>query len=189
MRFPVFLDANVLYPASLVDTLLRLGEAEVIRPHWSPDVMDELERNLAERIGTDKALKRRQTMEAAFPEAAVVGYDGIVDGMDNDPKDRHVLAAAVYSDCEVVVTFNTKHFPVEALAPHGLVAVHPDDFLLDQLDLYPQAVRHALVRQAADTARPKLTLLQLIEHFEKIELRGFAAELRRRWPDIAGQRA
>lgn len=185
MRFPVFLDTNVLYPASLADTLLRLAESDVIRPHWSADVMTELERNLALRLTPEKAAKRCRAMEAAFPEAMVTGYEGIVDGMENDPKDRHVLAAAVHSDCEVIVTFNTKDFPDAALTPHDLAAVHPDDFLLDQLDLYPQAVRRALERQAAETARPRLTLLQLIEHFEKIELRGFAAELRRRWPDLA----
>lgn len=187
MRFPVFLDANALYPASLADTLLRLGEAEVIRPHWSHDVMDELERSLAKAIGVDRARKRRLTMEAAFPEAMVTGYDRMVDGMENDPKDRHVLAAAVHSDCELIVTFNVKHFPEDALAGHDLVAVHPDEFLLDQLDLYPQAVERTLMRQAAATARPTLTPLRLIESFEKIRLMGFAAELRRRLPDLSGQ--
>ena len=185
MRFPVFLDTNVLYPASLADTLLRLAESDVIRPHWSVDVMTELERNLARRITDSGAARRCRTMEAAFPEAMVTGYAGMVDGMENDPKDRHVLAAAVHSDCEVIVTFNTKDFPARALEPHDLVAVHPDDFLLDQLDLYPQAVRRSLERQASLTARPRLTLLQLIEHLERIELRGFSAELRRRWPDLA----
>lgn len=126
-------------------------------------------------------------MEAAFPEAMVTGYEGIVGGMENDPKDRHVLAAAVHSRCEVIVTFNTVDFPVAALAPHDIAAVHPDDFLLDQLDLYPQALRQSLERQAAATARPSLTLLQLLKRFERIELRGFAAELRRRWPDLAPQ--
>lgn len=185
MRFPVFLDTNVLYPASLADTLLRLSELDVIRPHWSKDVMDELERNLADRVGVRKAQRRRQTMEKAFPEAMVTGYEDMIEVMGNDPKDRHVLAAAVHSDCELVVTFNTKDFPDEALAPHDLVAVHPDDFLLDQLDLYSGLVMMALVRQAAETARPNLTPLQLIEYFEKLQLKGFAAMLRRIWPDFS----
>jgi len=159
----------------------------VIRPHWSSDVMNELERNLAERVSAEKARKRRLTMEAAFPEAMVTGYDGIIDGMENDPKDRHVLAAAVHSDCELIVTFNTRHFPAEAVAYHGLEAVHPDGFLLDQLDLYPDALEWTLVRQAAETARPSLTPLHVIGQFEKIGLDGFAAELRRRMPHLFGE--
>lgn len=185
MRFPVFLDTNVLYPPSLADTLLRLGEAEVIRPHWSPDVLDELERNLAEVITAEKAHRRRVTMEAAFPDATVSGYESMIDSMANHRKDRHVLAAAVHSHCEVIVTFNLKDFPSSALAPHGITAVHPDEFLLDQLDLYPQSVGSVLVRQAAKTARPRLTLLQILASLERISLPGFAAEVRRRWPEIA----
>lgn len=137
MRFPVFLDTNVLYPVSLADTLLRLAEVDVIRPHWSADVMEELVRNLAHRISEDKASKRGKAMATAFPEAMVTGYENLIGGMTNEPKDRHVLAAAVHSDCEVIVTFNTSDFPPDSLSPHSLVAVRPDEFLLDQLDLYP----------------------------------------------------
>lgn len=185
MHFPVFLDTNVLYPVSLADTILRLGESEVVRPHWSVDVMEELQRNLATAIGEERARNRRLAMETAFPAAMVSGYEAMVDSMANDPKDRHVLAAAVHSDCEVIVTFDAAGFAPDVLNGHGLVAVHPDDFLLDQLDLYPQVVRHSLLRQSAATARPHLTLLELIEHFERTTLSGFAAELRRRWPDLS----
>ena len=99
MHFPVFLDTNVLYPASLTDTVLRLAEEEVCRPHWSRHVMEELERNLATAIGSERAAKRCRTMENAFPEAMVAGYESMIGAMENDPKDRHVLAAAVHAGC------------------------------------------------------------------------------------------
>ena len=104
--------------------------------------------------------------------------------MECDPKDRHVLAAAVHSECQVVVTYNLKDFPPEAMSKHQLEAVHPDVFLLDQLDLYPEAVYAALRNQSTESARPKLTALQLMASFETLELKGFAAELRRRWPNL-----
>ena len=173
MHFPVFLD-----------TILRLCEADVVRPHWSRGILDEVERNLALQIGIDKARQRLARMETAFPSAMVSGHEGMVEAMANDPKDRHVLAAAVHSECEVIVTFNLVDFPAEVLKPHGLVAVSPDAFLLDQLDLYPQVVRRSLVRQSAATARPSLTLSQMTAHLERIGLAEFAAELRRRWPDL-----
>lgn len=47
----------------------------------------------------------------SFPDATVAGYELLVDGMTNDPKDRHVLAAAVRANAEVVVTFNIRDFP------------------------------------------------------------------------------
>ena len=98
------------------------------------------------------------------------------------------MAAAVHSDCQVVVTYNLKDFPTLVMTRHQLEAVHPDTFLLDQLDLYPEAVAHALLRQSADSARPRLTPLQLMASFEKLELKDFAAELRRRWPNLESGR-
>jgi predicted nucleic acid-binding protein len=186
VHFPVFLDTCVLYPIVLTDTLLRVAEQQVFRPYWSPDVMVELQRNLGEvaQVGRDGARRRIEAMNRAFPDATVTGYEALINGMECDPKDRHVMAAAVHSECQVVVTYNLKDFPPEAMANHHLEAVHPDVFLLDQLDLYPEAVYAALRNQATESARPKLTALQLMASFEKLELKGLAAELRRRWPNL-----
>lgn len=110
MAFPVFLDTCALYPATLADLLLRVAERGAYRPHWSADVLSELERNLAKIPSvTEEAARRRvSAMGMAFPDAAVTGYQSLIDGMTCDPKDRHVLAAAVHSDCQLIVTFNVR---------------------------------------------------------------------------------
>lgn len=95
------------------------------------------------------------------------------------------MAAAVHSECQIVVTYNLKDFPASEMQKHQLEAVHPDGFLVDQLDLYPEEVVHALWRQSAESARPHLTPLRLMASLEKLELRDFVAELRRRWPNLA----
>lgn len=156
MAFPAFLDTNVLYGAVLADTLLRVAEAGAYRPHWSADVLAELSRNLVLRAGLslDKADRRIQQMEQAFPDASVAGYGGLIDGLGCDPKDRHVLAAAIHGGCQVIVTFNIKDFPPESVEDFGITVVHPQDFLLDQLDLYPRLVHEALQAQAATSRRP-----------------------------------
>lgn len=186
MHFPVFLDTCVLYPIVLTDTLLRVAEQQVFRPYWSEDVMEELQRNLGQvpQVGPDASRRRIRAVNRAFPDATVTGYEALIHGMECDPKDRHVMAAAVHSECQIVVTYNIKDFPPEAMAQHQLEVVHPDTFLLDQLDLYPEAVYVALRQQSTESARPRLTALQLIASFEKLELKGFAAELRRRWPNL-----
>jgi predicted nucleic acid-binding protein len=47
-------------------------------------------------------------MRTSFPDASVTGHETLIDGMRNDPKDRHVLAAAVRGNAEVIVTFNLR---------------------------------------------------------------------------------
>jgi predicted nucleic acid-binding protein len=106
VSFPALLDTCVLYPAYLCDTLLRLAEAAAYRPLWSAEVLAELRRNLVERgIPIERVDRRLAHMTRSFPDALVTGYESLVDGMTNDPKDRHVLAAAVRAGAEVLVTF------------------------------------------------------------------------------------
>jgi predicted nucleic acid-binding protein len=150
--FPAFLDTCTLYGAYLCDSLLRLAEAGTYRPLWSADVLDELERVLVARgLPADAVKYRLGEMRGAFPGAEVRGYENIVETMICDPKDRHVLAAAVRSDAAVLVTFNLDDFPDVSTAAYDITVVHPDDFLLDQLDLYPGYTVAALRDQHAAT--------------------------------------
>jgi predicted nucleic acid-binding protein len=178
--FPAFLDTCVLYPAYLADTLLRLAEASAYRPLWSADVLSELRRNVIERgIPPDKVDRRITLMARSFPDALVTGYESLVEGMANDPKDRHVLAAAVRANAEVLVTFNVKDFPEQALKPYDVVAVHPDEFLLDQLDLYPGLTTAVLRQQGASYRREPTTVSGVLVLLERTGVPRFAAEMRR----------
>jgi len=182
MAFPVFLDTCVLYPGTLCDLILRIAEMGAFRPHWSQDVLDELLRNLAklESVGEEGARRRVGAMTTAFPEASITGHERLTPGMGCDPKDRHVLAAAVHSDCQLIVTFNLRDFPVASLAPHHMDVVSPDDFLLDQLDLYPRAVVKALRQQSSDSRRPQLTPVALMAAIQRSGCPKFAAEVLRK---------
>jgi len=118
-------------------------------------------------------------MQVAFPAAEVSGYQSLIDAMTCDPKDRHVLAAAVAGKSEVVVTFNIKDFPADSLGHHDITVVSPDSFLLDQLDLYPSTVGRALLKQTTDAARPPLTMGQLLGRLSRAGVPAFAEEARR----------
>lgn len=158
MAFPAFLDACVLVPIKLTDLLLRMAEANTYRPLWSAEVLDEVERNLPRlRVNPDKARRRIQQMCDTFPDAMVTGYEALVPAMTNHPKDRHVLAAAVRADAAVIVTANLKDFPASALDPYDINAVHPDGFLLDQLDLYPSECLRCVREQIADHRNPPIS--------------------------------
>lgn len=116
----VVLDTCVLFPNYLRDTLLRMAEAELYEPLWSADILEELRRNIAEKVTAEKAKALVETMAGAFPDSLVGGYEKLVPTMTNDPpKDRHVLAAAVGGQAHAVVTLNVKDFPAAAADPSG----------------------------------------------------------------------
>lgn len=188
MAFPALLDTNALYSAVLADTLLRIAEEGAYRPHWSPDILDELRRNLMENAGISEgqAAHRIDQMEQAFPDASVTGFSGLIDGLRCDPKDRHVLAAAIHGQCQVIVTFNAKDFPPESVDELGIAVVHPQDFLLDQLDLYPRLVRGALRAQASVARRPELSYQELLARLRRAGVDAFVDEVRLRFGDDAG---
>lgn len=82
-------------------------------------------------------------MREAF-DAATVPADEIErlePEMDNEPKDRHVLAAAVAGAAETVVTLNLRDFPRSVCEPLSIEAIQPDEFLLRLHRLDPAAVR------------------------------------------------
>jgi hypothetical protein len=140
MAFPVFFDTCTLFGQVLTDLLLSLAEQGCFAPYWSTEVLDAMERNVVAtgRADAEAVHRRRVLMEEAFPEAVVEGYAALVATMTNHPGDRHVLAACVVSPARTLVTFNVKDFPSESPSPYEVEVVHPDAFLLDQLDLHPQ---------------------------------------------------
>jgi hypothetical protein len=111
--------------------------------------------------------------------AFVVGYEPLIETLDlPDPDDRHVLAAAIRVNAQVIVTRNLKHFPRERLAPWGVKAKSPDDFVRDQIGLDPQAV-WACVQQIVDSrTRHPVTTDDVLNELERDGLVGSAAILR-----------
>ena len=182
MAFPVVLDTCTLFPIALADLLLRLAEAKAFRPLWSEEILAELERNLVSKGKTTavRARKRVTRMREHFPDALVEHYEDLIPTMTCDAKDRHVAAAAVRSNAELIVTFNLKDFPVTALRGYDLEAISPDDFLLDQLDLFPEITLECLRQQAADYDNPKITAFDLLETLEKIGLPHFTSAVKDR---------
>lgn len=147
MPFPAYLDACCLVPINLTDVLLRLVEAQTYRPLWSDQVLNEVERtlpHLSSAMTESKARRRVNMMRRQFRDAQVTNYESLVPSMTNDPKDRHVLAAAVRGGAAVIVTANTKDFPPEATEPYEITVASPDEFLLDQLDLSPNQTLQCL---------------------------------------------
>ena len=118
-------------------------------------------------------------MTQAIPDCLIDDFRALVDGLTlPDPNDRHVLAAAIRAGAQAIVTFNLKDFPASALSKYGIEALHPDDFLLDLIDLAPGALCAAVVKQASALRRPSMTTGQLLDTLRVLGLVESVAKLR-----------
>lgn len=137
------MDACVLAHQGVCDFLLRLSERpRLLVPHWSAEVLAEVRRTHVDKLGWPPHLADsfQNAVREAFPEAEIRDYEKLVAVVTNDEKDRHVLAAAIHGDCPLILTFNLRHFPAEALAPWVIQASHPQDYLLILYEMEPKRV-------------------------------------------------
>lgn len=157
----VLLDANVLFPFFLRDTLLCAAEQGCYRIHWSDKILDEMARNLVEqeRVTKDAAKRLQELMEQAFPDAKVEGWEHREADMKNQVKDRHVAAAADHIGASIIVTSNLKDFKN---LPAGLSAMAPDVFLVELVRSMPDQVIEALKVQTSAYRKPPSTVEDLL---------------------------
>ncbi len=119
-------------------------------------------------------------MNAAFEDALVdaSAIARIEDSMRNDPKDRHVLAAAVVAGAGGIVTNNVGDFPAEACEPYAITVTTADQFLCVLFDMDPEAVRDSIVRQAAALQNPPHTAMEVLPYLERAGAQAFAGRVR-----------
>lgn len=86
-----------------------------------------------------------------------------------DPDDRHVVAAAIAGHAGTIVSFNLKDFPREAVAPFGIDIRHPDEFVMNQLQLQKLPALSAIRKMRARRTNPERTAAELTS---AMELRG-----------------
>lgn len=172
----VVLDANVLFPFTLRDTLLRVAQHGLCQVYWSEEILAEATRNLIAtgHMNDEQAARLMAAMHSAFPEALVRGHEALIPAMPNEARDRHVSAAAVKAGAQLIITNNVRDFDP---MPHGVEAQRPDDFLLDLLALAPVDMLALLHRQAAALKRPPVTRDELLVGLGKI-VPGFESAVR-----------
>ena len=163
-NFTVILDACVLVPAALRDTLLRLAEKRLFLPKWTDAIIAELTTTLENKLEKtpEQTSHLVSELERHFKDAWVDEYASLISSCTNDKKDRHVLAAAIKSDSELIVTFNLRHFPEASLKPWKVYVSHPDEFLVDLYDQEPELVIRTLHEQAEDLKRTLDKLLSVL---------------------------
>lgn len=178
MAFPVVLDANVLFGFEVTDFLLSMAVRRMFRPHWSPQILEEVSRNIiAKGKAPSEAIERRiEAMNDALPDALQEVPDGLIEAMPVNEKDRHVLALAVFVGSDTIVTENLKDFPGDLCGEYGVHAIRSDDFAIAQVHLDRQGALSSIAAMAHRRTRHPRTPLEIMERLA-VSLPGAMKEL------------
>ncbi len=128
----LLLDTCVLYPTVMREVLLGVAATGAFKPLWSERILEEWAR-AARKIGPNGETQARgeiAALRAAWPNSEVRWKPSLEDRLYlPDPADTHVLAAAIASSSDAIVTMNAKDFPRNTLAEEGLERIDPDALL------------------------------------------------------------
>lgn len=193
--FTAFFDANVFVSSKRASLVVTLAQSRMFRARWSARVHDEWTAAVA-RMGR-KSISDLQGMRDAMDDAV---DDCLIDNFEAleqmlaaisdpklklpDPKDAHILAAAIRCAADQIVTFNLRHFPPAVVAALDIEAIHPDEFLLNQLDLEEDDFIVAVVLDVVHYIRPPLTVADYCAALDRANVPKTAAELLRREQQI-----
>jgi predicted nucleic acid-binding protein len=166
-EYAVVLDACVLAPMPLADTLLRLAEEpSLYRIVWTEDLLQEIGGTLAKMGRSPAQIERRlKFMRDHFPEAMFHLPPEIVEAIAclPDADDRHIVAAAIMGHANAIITANTKDFPAECLSKYDVVCQNPDEFLVHQYHLNPEVVLEKLDAQATGIREQRQGILNRLK--------------------------
>jgi predicted nucleic acid-binding protein len=176
------IDACVLYSAPVRDLVIRLAQADLLRPRWTADIHGEWMRSVLSNnphISRDRLERTRQLMDVAVRDCLVTEHSGLVDSLTlPDPDDRHVLAAAIQGEAEVIVTYNLADFPADALARFNIEVLHPDRFLAALFDTAVDDFCAAARLQRQGLKNPPKNVEEFLTTLETAKLHQTVARLR-----------
>ncbi|HVE44730.1 MAG TPA: PIN domain-containing protein [Gammaproteobacteria bacterium] len=167
-NFTALYDSCVLYPAPLRDLLMHLALTDLYRAKWTDQIHEEWMRNVLKNrpdIKIEQLERTRHLMNENVRDCLVSHYEEIIPSLRlPDPNDRHVLAAGIHCNAAVIVTYNLKDFPRKETEKFGIEVQHPDDFLVDLIDLSPRLVFAAVHRCRLSLKNPPKNPHEYLEY-------------------------
>ena len=170
----VVVDANVLFSIELTDLLLTFATRRLLQIRWSEEILSEVRRSLemSGRLSPAAIERRLAAMQRALPDALAEAPHVLVEQMRVEANDRHVLALAVATSADAIVTFNFRDFPSEYCMSLGIAVLTPDDLAVETLRGDYVRVTAALQEIALRRKVPSMNVGDLLERWQ-VQLPGF----------------
>jgi predicted nucleic acid-binding protein len=141
------LDACVLYPPVLREILVGVAAADLFTPIWSDRILEEWAR-AARKLGAGAEVDARAAatmLGLRFPKSLCNATNGLETRLHlPDENDIHILATAIVSGADSILTYNARDFPRHVLAAEGVDRRDPDGFLWELWSHHPDEVGQVL---------------------------------------------
>lgn len=150
-----------------------LSMTDLFKARWTDCIHDEWIRNVEinRQIPRKKLEKVRDKMDENVLDAKIYDYEYLIPSLElPDDNDRHVLAAAIHSKSDAIVTFNLKDFPKEYLKNFDIELIHPDEFIIYQFEFDEGEVLKSFKNQRANLKHPELGTDEFIDCLYKQQL-------------------
>ncbi|WP_338844609.1 PIN domain-containing protein [Massilia sp. W12] len=179
----IVLDANVLYGSFLRDLLLSLFFAGIYEAKWTEKITREWVGHLLKNEPDITEVKIGRTldlMNKIKPAALISNYERYIAEVNiPDKDDRHVVAAAIASGAQKIVTWNLSDFPNKVLKVFGVIAESPDKFISDLILDNPGAIVPVLKAMRERFKAPPMSVQDFFLRLDKNRLSMTAKQLER----------
>lgn len=176
------IDTNVLYPLWVRDVLFWFAYYDLLRLAWTDDILKEWGKVMRRKgLSEDLISNRIKKVNNAFPEAKIEDYQSYLDCLDlPDKDDRHVVAAAIKSNANFIITYNLKDFPSNELSKYKIEAIDPDSIISNCIIQNESTSLLAFHNLVEIKSNPKLPISEAIDILHNNDLVKAANHLRTR---------
>ena len=144
----IVFDTCILYPTFLRKVLLRIATRKLFLPVWSNSILDEWRYVVSklgsvqkDQVGSEIALLKHQWAESLY----LIESSKIDDLWLPDLNDVHVLATAIISKSDIILTLNNKDFPKSILSKYSIGRFTPDELLKQLWSRYPDVISNEIM--------------------------------------------
>ena len=148
---------------------------------WTQEVFDEARKSLTSRFPEDSVKIKRMfdRIMSHFYDNEVRGYEKLIETLGcKDKDDEHVLAGAIHGKADVLLTYNTRDFPLKLT--RNLAVMHPDEFLSSWLEANPEIGVLIVSKWLERFENPPIHAKAAADLFDKIDCPMLASFIRRR---------
>jgi hypothetical protein len=137
---------------------MRLAVLNVFQARWTEEIHAEWIRSVLENrpdLKPSQLQRTKDLMNLHAQDALVTGYESLIPTLTlPDADDRHILAAAIHAQADMICTFNLRDFPAAVLEPYGIEVREPDELLSSLYDTNAATFFQATERQRQGLKNP-----------------------------------